>query len=223
MKKESRKTIILCGLIVIAATILFYMLSYNNIFDYAIKWVSLLFLIAVEIASIVKALKFCRSILGATVVVLDVIHICVVFILSIAFINLWPDLIIQYVLINLLLIAAIAVIDILLSHFMNKADQSNLKYAESSSIMEDCLADAEKLLIEEGESQYTAALKEIVEMLRYSNKSYVSGLEDDISAKIKELQSVKKTDADGDFGSKIEELHNMIKSRSVQTKKSGKF
>ncbi len=223
MKKNSSMTVLLCGLIAMIVTILFYMLAFDNIFTLPMRWLSLLFLLIVEVIGIVKALKFNRSVLGVTTIVISLIHLSAVFVISIIFVNLLPFLIKQYVLLNLLLIAVIAIVDILILYFNNRAKESNQKYSNASAVIDECLITAEKILIEIETLEYKDDIHKVVEMLRYSNRNELCGTEGDILTRLEELHNLIRTDGSSDIKDRIKELQNMIKLRSIHTKKKGKF
>lgn len=221
MKKSSSITVLLCGLIAVIVTILFYILTFNHVFTLAIRWLSLLFLLIVEIMGTIKALKFRNSVLGATTVVVSLIHLGTVLGISIIFINFFPVFLVNYILLNLLLIAIVAVIDILIMHFDCKVAENNKRYEEASFVMDECLRQAESIILEEGTTECKQEINQIVELLKYTNRTELCGTETEILAKIKELHVLINTEIDLD--DKVNEILSLLKLRSLQIKKCGKF
>lgn len=127
MRKNSELTIFISCCLAMIITLLFYLLVFDNIFAIPMRWLSLLFLLMIEVAGTVKALKIDRNIFGVTNIIVSLIHILVVFGLSLLFVNLLPLLIKQYVLLNMLLFAVVAAIDIVLLYFGARAKESNEK------------------------------------------------------------------------------------------------
>lgn len=117
MKKNSSMTILFCGTATILATIMLYLLIFGNIFTLPIRWISLLFLLIAEVIGTVKVLKVKRSILSLTTVVVSIVHLLTVFVLSLIFASILPLLVRQYVLINIIILAIVAIIDVLLLYF----------------------------------------------------------------------------------------------------------
>lgn len=131
MKKNNSMTILFCGLATMIITFMFYLLIFNNIFILPIRWLSLLFLLIAEVIGAVKSLKVNRSILSITTVVVSAIHLLTVLVLSVVFVNVLPLLVKQYVLLNLIILAIVAIIDILLLHFDEIVNKSNQKHSHT--------------------------------------------------------------------------------------------
>ena len=131
MKKNNSMTILFCGLATMIITFMFYLLIFNNIFILPIRWLSLLFLLIAEVIGAVKSLKVNRSILSITTVVVSAIHLLTVLVLSVVFVNVLPLLVKQYVLLNLIILAIVAIIDILLLYFDEIVNKSNQKHSHT--------------------------------------------------------------------------------------------
>ena len=117
MKKNSMMTVLLCGLVAIFTTVIFYLLAFDHIFTIPMRWLSLLWLLIIEVIGTTKAMRVNRSILGVAQITASLLHLLGVLILSVVFVNLLPLLIKQYVLLNMLMLALVAVIDIVLLYF----------------------------------------------------------------------------------------------------------
>ena len=61
--KNSKLTTLICGLIAIAATVIFYLLTFDNIFTIPMRWVSLMFLLITECIGTLKALFVQKNII----------------------------------------------------------------------------------------------------------------------------------------------------------------
>lgn len=75
MKKYRFTTVLLCGLMTMAVTIVFYLLAYGNILAFPIRSLSLFFLLMVEVFGTAKALKSEKSIFGTANIMVSVIHL----------------------------------------------------------------------------------------------------------------------------------------------------
>lgn len=121
MKKNSMVTILLCGMVAMFVTAIFYLLAFEHIFTIPMRWLSLMWLLIVEAIGTIKALRVNRSIFGVAQITASIFHLLGVLILSVVFVNLLPLLIKQYVLLNVLMLSVVAILDILLMHFDNRA------------------------------------------------------------------------------------------------------
>lgn len=224
MKKINSKTVLLCGLIAVIVTILFYLLAFESIFTLPMRWLSLLCLLVVEILGTAKAHKVSKNIWGTTIAIVALLHLAAVLIVSLVFVNILPFLLKQYILLNLLLIAIVALIDILLMHFGQKAVDSNKLYAVSASVIDECLMKAKRILLETAPSKaYVQQIREIVDSLQYSNRSALSGCEGEIISKLDELYGMIKADDADAVVKTSRDIQNMLKLRTAQLKKSGSF
>lgn len=113
--------------------------------------------------------------------------------------------------------------DILLLHFGHRARDSSRQYHNSSSVIEACLQKAQELLIESGDSPHREGINEIVEMLKYSNRTKLCGSEMDLLSKLERLPELLQKESETDAKDAVKEIQNMVKMRSIQIKTSGKF
>ncbi len=223
MKNNRGVITLICGGIIIGVTIIFYLLTFDHIFTLPMRWLSLLFLLVVEVMGTVKVLKFGESILGAAHITLSAIHLAVVLILSILFVNIGPVFIKQYILINLLMIAIVAIIDVWLLYFDTRAKKSNQDYMDSSLSIKKSLHKAQEIMVKYENSEYASELNRLMEGLEYSNRSRLNGTEDEILSGLEELMTLLESSEEAIIKQKINEVQNLIELRSRQMKKSGSF
>ena len=214
---------LICGFISMIVTVLFYILAFDNIFTIPMRWLSLLFLLIIEVLSMVKALKSPKTIMGTITILVSVIHLGIVFVLFLVFVNIFSLFIKKYVLINLLLITIVATIDVLLIFFSSRAKENNVRYNTASSVIEECLVKASILLANETTESYKKDLEDIVEMLKYSNRTEMCGCEMDILSGLDETFILINEGAFDEVSDKLNAIKRLIKIRSIQTKKRGNF
>lgn len=117
MPKKSKAVILIYGATSIIVTIIFYLLTFDNIFALPMRWTSLIFLILAEIIGIIKALNIKKSIFGLASIIVSLFHFGIVLAISIIFVNAFPLLIRKYVLLNLLLLSIMLAIDVIVIYF----------------------------------------------------------------------------------------------------------
>ena len=101
MLNKSKNIALICGAVSMTVTIIFYLLTFNNIFIVPMQWLSLVFLILAEAIGTIKAFTFKKSIFGVSNITTSIIHVIVVLIVSIIFVNIFPLLINRYILLNI--------------------------------------------------------------------------------------------------------------------------
>ena len=223
MKRNSSLTIIICGLASILATVIFYLLAFDHIFTIPMRWVSLTWLLLVEILGTAKALTVNRSILGTAQLVTSGLHLTATLVLSLIFVNLFPLKIQAYNLISVLLLIVVAVVDVLLVYFNGNARKNAEKYAASASVIDACQAKAQQLLIEHKESVYHSQLNSIVELLTYANRGMAGPNDNEIFTKISDLDNILATDDKDTINEELKSIQNLLKLRIQLTKKTGSF
>ena len=221
--KSSNLTALICGLISIISTVLIYILCYEGIFEVTMRWVTLLFLIITES---VLALKACinKTIITQVSIVSGCVHFASVVILSIAFVNLFPDSVLTYVLLNLLLLCALAIFDLFIFYFGKNTSMENKRLADSRAVMDSCFAEASRLELSYRDSSYGKDLKDIVELIKYSDNSTLTGDEPEILNKLSSLDKQIKENGEN-IGGSIDEIKNAIGLRSIKirSKKRGSY
>ena len=215
MLNKSKHIALICGAVSIAVTVIFYLLTFDNIFTVPMRWVSLMFLILAEVIGTVKAFAVKRSIFGVSNIVTSIVHIIAVLMLSVVFVNIFPLFIKKYILLNILALCVLLVVDVVIVFFANRVATQNSKLSESQSIMGCCVEKAASLCVEFGDTVYKKDLEDIVELLKYSDNSCLSQDEMTIMNNLDEVQQLLKNNNDG-IAEKIIEIKNVIKLRSIK-------
>lgn len=215
MLNKSKHIALICGAVSIAVTVIFYLLTFDNIFTVPMRWVSLMFLVLAEAIGTVKAFTVKRSIFGFSNIVISIVHIIAVLILSIIFVNIFPLLIKKYILLNILALCVLLLVDVVIVFFANQVAIKNSKLNESQSVMGCCIEKATSLCVQFSDMDYKKDLEEIIELLRYSDNSCLSQDEMTIMNKLDEVQLLLKSN-DGGIAEKIIEIKNAIKLRSIK-------
>lgn len=219
MLNKSKHVALICGIVSIAVTVIFYLLTFDNIFTIPMRWVSLMFLILAEVIGTIKAFAFKRSIFGVSNIVTSIVHVIVVLMFSIIFVNIFPLLIKKYILLNILALCVLLLVDVVIVFFANGVATQNSKLNESQSVMGCCVEKATSLYVEFDDTDYKKDLEEIVELLKYSDNSCLTQDEMTIMNKLDEVQVLLKNN-DDDIAEKIIEIKNAIKLRSIKVASS---
>ena len=206
MLKKSKAVTLICGATSIIVTIIFYLLTFDNIFTIPMRWTSLMFLIFAEIIGTVKALSIKKSIFGISSIIVSLFHLGIVLAISIIFVNTFPTLIRKYVLINLLLLSVMLAVDVIIIYFGKYIGSKNKVLSQNQTIAGNLYTIAMGLAIEYKESGYNGDLNEICELLKYSDNSELSGDE------------VLISDNDESIPEKILDIKKTIKLRSLKIK-----
>ncbi len=217
MLKNSKSITLICGATSIVATIIFYLLTFDNIFTIPMRWISLMFLIFVEGIGTVKALCVKKSIFGVANIIASLFHLGVVLIISIIFVNVFPFLIKTYILLNLLALGIMLAVDVIIIYFGEYIGNKNKVLSENQAVVDSLYTNAKGLAIEYRESTYSKDLDELSEQLKYSDNSELSNDEVLISEKLEELRKLL-SDNDESIPQKILEIKNAIKLRSLKIK-----
>ena len=215
MLNKSKHIALICGAVSIAVTVIFYLLTFDNIFTVPMRWVSLMFLILAEVIGTIKAFTVKRSIFGVSKNVTSIVHIIAILMLSIIFVNIFPLLIKKYILLNILALCILLVVDVVIVFFTNRVSTQNSKLNESQSVMGCCVEKATSLCVEFGDTEHKKDLEEIVELLKYSDNSCLSQDEMTIMNKLDEVQLLLKNNGDG-IAEKIIEIKKAMKLRSLK-------
>lgn len=217
MLKKSKAVTLICGAISITATIIFYLLTFDNIFTVPMRWISLIFLILTEVIGTVKALCIKKSIFGVASISVNLFHLGVVLIISIIFVNTYPMFIKKYVLLNLLALIVMLAADVLIIYFGESIRNKNNALSENQAVIDSLYTSAKALEIEYRESTYSKNLNELSELLKYSDNSTLSNDEVAISQMLDELRKLLSDNAEG-IPQKISDIKNAIKLRSLKIK-----
>lgn len=223
MKKNSTITVIICGLAAMFATIVFYLLAFDNIFTIPMRWLSMVGLLVIEIIGTVKALTAKRNILGVAQLTAAAIHLVAALAISIVFVNLFPLLIKEYILVSILMIIVVAVVDVLLLYFNGKSQAVAEQYVASASVIEMCEAKARQLWVENKGAVFALQLEAIVEMLTYTNRAVTSVSDAELLAKIEELGALISSGEASKLDDTLQQIQNILKLRKESAKKTGNF
>lgn len=215
MLRKSKHIALICGAVSIAITVIFYLLTFDNIFTIPMRWVSLMFLILAEAIGTLKAFTVKRTIFGVSNIVTSSVHIIAVLILSIIFVNIFSLLTKKYILLNILALCVLLAADIIIVFFTNRVSTQNSKLNESQSVMGCCVEKAASLCVEFSDTEHKKDLEEIVELLKYSDNSCLSQDEMKIMNKLDEVHLLLKN-GDGGIAEKIIETKNAIRLCSIK-------
>lgn len=219
MKKQAKYIALICGTLSIAVTVLLYLLTFDNIFNVPMRWVSLLFLILAEIIGTIKGFCTKRTIFGVTNIVTSIVHIMVILIISLIFVNVFPLFIVKYILINILALCVLLVADIVLIFFASNVEKQNDKLKECQLTMMNCVEKAASFCVEFDDTEYKKDLEEIAELLKYCDNSCLTQDEVNIMNKLDELKKLLNNN-NNEAAEKIIEIKNIIKLRSVKVSSS---
>lgn len=224
MLNKSKSIALICGTVSIAVTVIFYLLIFDNILTIPMRWLSLLFLVLAETIGTIKALSVKRTIFGVSNIATSIIHIIVVLLISIIFVNIFPLLIKKYILLNILSLCVLLVVDVIILFFNNRITSQNTKLSESQSVMGSCVEKASSLCVEFNDTDYKKDLEDIVELLKYSDNSCLLQDETIIMNKLNDVQLLLKNGGE-EITEKIVEIKNDIKLRSIKvtSTKRGKY
>ena len=215
MLSKSKYIALICGGISIAVTVIFYLLTFDNILTVPMRWVSLTFLVSAEAIGTIKAFSVKRTIFGIANILTSLVHIAVVLIISIIFVNFLPLAIKRYILLNVLALCVLLIADVIILYFTNNVAAQNAKMAESQSAMRFCADKAASIRVEFKDTEYRKDLDEIVDLLKYSDNSSLTQDEMGIMNQLDRLQLLLKNNDDGIAG-QIIEIKNAVKMRSIK-------
>jgi len=215
--KNAKLTTLICGLISIAATIVFYLFTFDSIFTVPMRWVSLLFLLIAEVIGTFKAIFVKQNMITQASIYISVAHLIAVLGISIVFVNFFPFSLKTYILINILLLCALLSADLFILHFGKNASASNKILAQSQAVMDECYAKAQRLVISYGQSDYKKELVAIAESIKYSDNSELTGDEVIVMNKLGELE-MQLNDGGDNITALITEVKSTIDLRNVKMK-----
>ena len=217
MLKNSKAITLICGATSIVATVIFYLLTFDNIFTIPMRWISLMFLILVEGIGTIKALFINKSIFGVANIIASLFHLGIVLVMSIIFVNIFPLFIKAYILLNLLALGVMLAVDVIIIYFAEYIGTKNKVLSKNQAVVDSLCTNAKGLAIEYRESTYSKDLDELSELLKYSDNSALSNDEVMISEMLEELRKLL-SDNDESIPQKISDIKNAIKLRSLKNK-----
>ena len=217
MLKNSKAITLICGATSIVATIIFYLLTFDNIFTIPMRWISLMFLIFVEGIGTIKALCIKKSIFGVANIIASIFHLGIVLVMSIIFVNIFPLLIKTYILLNLLALGVMLAVDVIIIYFGEYIGSKNKLLSNNQAVVDSLYTTVKGLAIEYRENTYSKELDELSELLKYSDNSALSNDEVIISEMFEDLRKLL-SDNDESIPQKILDIKNAIKLRSLKIK-----
>lgn len=217
MFKNSKVVALICGATSIAATILFYLLTFDSIFTIPMRWISLLFLLLAEGIGTIKAFRMKNSVFGVANIITSVLHVVLVLAMSILFVNMLPLLLKTYILLNILALCVLLVADIIITYFGGLVGKNNKELADNQAVLETLSIKAKGIAVEYQGSIYKADLEEISDLLTYSDNTELS---DDEVVILEKLEALQKAllDEDESVPQIISDTKNAIKLRSLKMK-----
>lgn len=223
MKRNNALIILIATCILIITMTLFYLLTFNNIFTLPMRWISLLFLVLVEVVGLVVILNTRRNIIGTAIITLAILHLVIVFVLSLLYVNVLPFDIIRYVIINILIFAIVIILYILLANFSMKSQLSNVNYKVGNTILSEIFTSIKDLSLTYSNTEYKKDLEELIEFIAYKRVVNLTGYENDILERINELKASLKNSDESKIKEDIKKIRNLFEIISNNGKKIGDF
>lgn len=223
MKRNNALIILIATCILIITMTLFYLLTFNNIFTFPMRWISLLFLVLVEIVGLVVILNTRRNIIGTAIITLAILHLVIVFVISLLYVNVLPFDIIRYVIINILIFAIVIILYILLANFSMKSQLSNVNYKVGNTMLSEIFTSIKDLSLTYSNTEYKKDLEELIEFIAYKRVVNLTGYENNILERINELKASLKNSDESKIKEDIKEIRNLFEIISNNGKKIGDF
>ena len=223
MKRNNALIILIATCILIITMTLFYLLTFNNIFTFPMRWISLLFLVLVEVVGLVVILNTRRNIIGTAIITLAILHLVIVFVLSLLYVNVLPFDIIRYVIINILIFAIVIILYILLANFSMKSQLSNVNYKVGNTVLSEIFTSIKDLSLTYSNTEYKKDLEELIEFIAYKRVVNLTGYEDNILERVNELKASLKNSDESKIKEDIKKIRNLFEIISNNGKKIGDF
>lgn len=223
MKRNNALIILIATCILIITITLFYLLTFNNIFTFPMRWISLLFLVLVEVVGLVVILNTRRNIIGTAIITLAILHLVIVFVISLLYVNVLPFDIIRYVIINTLIFAIVIILYILLANFSMKSQLSNVNYKVGNTILSEIFTSIKDLSLTYSNTEYKKDLEELIEFIAYKRVVNLTGYENDILERVNELKASLKNSDESKIKENIKKIRNLFEIISNNGKKIGDF
>ncbi len=223
MKRNNALIILIATCILIITMTLFYLLTFNNIFTFPMRWISLLFLVLVEVVGLVVILNTRRNIIGTAIITLATLHLVIVFVISLLYVNVLPFDIIRYVIINILIFAIVIILYILLANFSMKSQLSNVNYKVGNTVLSEIFTSIKDLSLTYSNTEYKKDLEELIEFIAYKRVVNLTGYENGILERINELKASLKNSDESKIKEDIKEIRNLFEIISNNGKKIGDF
>lgn len=223
MKRNNALIILIATCILIITMTLFYLLTFNNIFTFPMRWISLLFLVLVEVVGLVVILNTRRNIIGTAIITLAILHLVIVFVISLLYVNVLPFDIIRYVIINTLIFAIVIILYILLANFSMKSQLSNVNYKVGNTMLSEIFTSIKDLSLTYSNTEYKKDLEELIEFITYKKVVNLTGYENNILERVNELKASLKNSDESKIKEDIKKIRNLFEIVSNNGKKIGDF
>ena len=223
MKRNNALIILIATCILIITMTLFYLLTFNNIFTFPMRWISLLFLVLVEVVGLVVILNTRRNIIGTAIITLAILHLVIVFVISLLYVNVLPFDIIRYVIINTLIFAIVIILYILLANFSMKSQLSNVNYKVGNTMLSEIFTSIKDLSLTYSNTEYKKDLEELIEFIAYKRVVNLTGYENNILERVNELKASLKNPDESKIKEDIKKIRNLFEIVSNNGKKIGDF
>lgn len=223
MKRNNALIILIATCILIITMTLFYLLTFNNIFTFPMRWISLLFLVLVEVVGLVVILNTRRNIIGTAIITLAILHLVIVFVISLLYVNVLPFDIIRYVIINTLIFAIVIILYILLANFSMKSQLSNVNYKVGNTMLSEIFTSIKDLSLTYSNTEYKKDLEELIEFITYKRVVNLTGYENNILERVNELKASLKNSDESKIKEDIKKIRNLFEIISNNGKKIGDF
>ena len=223
MKRNNALIILIATCILIITMTLFYLLTFNNIFTFPMRWISLLFLVLVEVVGLVVILNTRRNTIGTAIITLAILHLVIVFVISLLYVNVLPFDIIRYVIINILIFAIVIILYILLANFSMKSQLSNVNYKVGNTVLSEIFTSIKDLSLTYSNTEYKKDLEELIEFIAYKRVVNLTGYENDILERINELKASLRNSDESKIKENIKKIRNLFEIISNNGKKIGDF
>lgn len=223
MKRNNALIILIATCILIITMTLFYLLTFNNIFTLPMRWISLLFLVLVEVVGLVVILNTRRNIIGTAIITLAILHLVIVFVISLLYVNVLPFDIIRYVIINTLIFAIVIILYILLANFSMKSQLSNVNYKVGNTMLSEIFTSIKDLSLTYSNTEYKKDLEELIEFIAYKRVVNLTGYENNILERVNELKASLKNSDESKIKEDIKKIRNLFEIVSNNGKKIGDF
>lgn len=223
MKRNNALIILIATCILIITMTLFYLLTFNNIFTLPMRWISLLFLVLVEVVGLVVILNTRRNIIGTAIITLAILHLVIVFVISLLYVNVLPFDIIRYVIINILIFAIVIILYILLANFSMKSQLSNVNYKVGNTMLSEIFTSIKDLSLTYSNTEYKKDLEELIEFIAYKRVVNLTGYENNILERVNELKASLKNSDESKIKEDIKKIRNLFEIISNNGKKIGDF
>lgn len=217
MLRNSKAIALICGATSIGATVIFYLMTFDNIFTIPMRWLSLILLIFAEGIGTIKVFNIKKTIFGVANIITSLFHLGVVLVISITFVNIFPLFIKTYILLNVLALCLLLVVDVIIIYFSGYVGTKNKVLSNNQAVIDSLYTTAKGLAIEYRGSVYSKDLDELSELLKYSDNSRLSDDEVIISEMFEELRKLL-SDNDESITKKILDIKNTIKLRALKIK-----